>query len=304
MTTFKSNGKLLITGEYVVLDGAKSLAIPTKYGQSLKVEEDNSNSLTWKSYDEKGNIWFENSFTLDNGEILKTIENDNDISSRLVQILEAVQQLNPNFLKTQKGYKISTHLEFNRKWGLGTSSTLINNIAQWADVNAYQLLEKTFGGSGYDIACAKHNTSITFQLDKNNQPLVVPIDFNPSFKDQLYFVYLNQKQNSRDGIKAYKTLNKLNSSVICEVNSLTESIINCSELTVFENLITKHEELIGQLIDQTPIKSRLFDDYNGCIKSLGAWGGDFILATSESDPSDYFKSKELDVIIPFTEMVK
>ena len=89
MTTFKSNGKLLITGEYVVLDGAKSLAIPTKYGQSLKVEEDNSNSLTWKSYDEKGNIWFENSFTLDNGEILKTIENDNDISSRLVQILES-----------------------------------------------------------------------------------------------------------------------------------------------------------------------------------------------------------------------
>ena len=177
-------------------------------------------------------------------------------------------------------------------------------MRQWADVNAYQLLEKTFGGSGYDIACAQHNTSITFQLDKNKQPLVAPIDFNPSFKDQLYFVYLNQKQNSRDGIKAYKTLNKLNSSVICEVNSLTESIINCSELTVFENLITKHEELIGQLIDQTPIKSRFFSDYNGCMKSLGAWGGDFILTTSESDPSDYFKSKGLDVIIPFTEMVK
>jgi predicted GIY-YIG superfamily endonuclease/mevalonate kinase len=301
---YQSNGKLLITGEYVVLDGAKSLAIPTKYGQSLKVEETSSNSLTWKSYDEKDNVWFENSFTLENGKIVKTIENADDISTRLVQILEAAQQLNPNFLKTQKGYKISTHLEFNRKWGLGTSSTLINNIAQWADVNAYQLLEKTFGGSGYDIACAQHNTPITFQLKPTNLPIVNAVEFNPSFKNNLYFAYLNQKQNSRDGIKAYRALDKLNSNVISKVNSLTESIINCSELAVFENLITKHEELIGQLIDQTPIKLRFFSDYNGCMKSLGAWGGDFILVTSESDPSDYFKSKGLNVIIPFTEMVK
>ena len=36
--TFYSNGKLLITGEYLVLDGAKALALPTKYGQYLTVE--------------------------------------------------------------------------------------------------------------------------------------------------------------------------------------------------------------------------------------------------------------------------
>jgi mevalonate kinase len=28
---FYSNGKLLLTGEYLVLDGAKSLALPTKF---------------------------------------------------------------------------------------------------------------------------------------------------------------------------------------------------------------------------------------------------------------------------------
>ena len=37
--TYYSNGKLLITGEYVVLDGATALAIPTKYGQSLCVSK-------------------------------------------------------------------------------------------------------------------------------------------------------------------------------------------------------------------------------------------------------------------------
>ena len=34
---FYSPGKLLLTGEYVVLDGAKSLAIPTIFGQSLNI---------------------------------------------------------------------------------------------------------------------------------------------------------------------------------------------------------------------------------------------------------------------------
>ena len=44
--TFYSNGKLLITGEYLVLDGARSLAIPTKFGQFLIVEEiENSNCI-------------------------------------------------------------------------------------------------------------------------------------------------------------------------------------------------------------------------------------------------------------------
>ena len=37
--TFYSNGKLLITGEYLVLDGAKAFALPTKFGQKLTIEE-------------------------------------------------------------------------------------------------------------------------------------------------------------------------------------------------------------------------------------------------------------------------
>ena len=57
MQTFYSNGKLLITGEYVVLDGALSLALPTKYGQSLIVESINDQKLVWKSFDEKEDVW-------------------------------------------------------------------------------------------------------------------------------------------------------------------------------------------------------------------------------------------------------
>ena len=38
-STFKSHGKLLITGEYFVLNGAKALSIPTSYYQTLEVEK-------------------------------------------------------------------------------------------------------------------------------------------------------------------------------------------------------------------------------------------------------------------------
>ncbi|MBC2844439.1 GYDIA family GHMP kinase [Winogradskyella flava] len=310
MKTFRSNGKLLLTGEYVVLDGAKALAIPTKYGQSLTVERNDNNNIHWKSHDELGTVWFEEKFKLHCDEIPKhtstplstEVQNDNFISDRLIQILNAAKDLNPKFLISNQGYTIITRQDFNRKWGLGTSSTLINNIANWANVDAYQLLEKTFGGSGYDIACAQNNTPITYQLKNTKSPIVESVQFNPHFKDHLYFVYLNQKQNSRDGIKAYKTLNKVDDKIIGRINTLTESIITCQTLSEFDTLLEAHEALISNLIEQETIKSRLFNDFNGEIKSLGAWGGDFVLATSETDPTTYFSTKGFGTVFPYKDM--
>ncbi len=60
MQTFFSHGKLLITGEYVVLDSALSLAVPTKLGQKMEVLfEENlaDNTLTWYSIDSEGETW-------------------------------------------------------------------------------------------------------------------------------------------------------------------------------------------------------------------------------------------------------
>jgi hypothetical protein len=57
---------------------------------------------------------------------------------------------------------ISTQLTFPRQWGLGTS-TLIN-IAQWTQINAFTLLKSSFGGSGYDIACAQNDEPIIYQI--------------------------------------------------------------------------------------------------------------------------------------------
>lgn len=313
-----SNGKLLLTGEYVVLDGALSLAVPTQFGQSLRVEEINHPKLIWKSLDENGNVWFEDAFLLQNNKILNhtstvlsaRVENDNEVSKRLHQILKAAAQLNPNFLN-HKGFKVTTQLGFDINWGLGTSSTLINNIANWANVDAYKLLELTFGGSGYDIACAQHDSAITYQLENEishsvrNDKIreIKSVGFNPNFTDHLYFVHLNKKQNSREGVAHYNTIKTNLSKQISEISDITSQLISCKSLNIFNDLIEAHEGIIASIIKQKPIKKRLFNDFKGSIKSLGAWGGDFVLVTSKYNPKAYFETKGFLTVIPYKDMV-
>ena len=59
MNTFYSNGKLLLTGEYLVLEGATALAVPTKFGQDLSVEKIKEPQLIGGSFTNKGDCWFE-----------------------------------------------------------------------------------------------------------------------------------------------------------------------------------------------------------------------------------------------------
>lgn len=300
--TFYSNGKLLLTGEYVVLDGAIALALPTKLGQSLKVEFISESKIVWKSLDEKDSVWFEDEFLIT--DILSnSSKSQNEVSHRLIQILQEARILNPKFLLEILGYNITSKLDFPKNWGLGTSSTLINNIANWANVNAFELLAKTFGGSGYDIACAQHDAPITYQLI-SKKPEVKEVAFNPSFKDKLYFVYLNKKQNSREGISHYKSNRSVISKEILAINDLTLKITDCQNLNEFQRLIDEHEQIISKIIKQKPIKELLFADFQGSIKSLGAWGGDFVLVVSKENPSEYFKSKGFDTILSYRDLIK
>ena len=297
---FYSNGKLLMTGEYAVLDGAKAWAIPTKYGQSLSVMETESKEIEWKSLDDKDRVWFEAIYDLES--MTEISSSNSEISQTLHKILIEAQKLNPHFLTDGLGYPIESKLTFPRDWGLGSSSTLINNIAQWANINPYQLLEKTFGGSGYDIACAQHNTPIIYQLE-NRKPTVQAVNFNPDFKDQLFFIHLNKKQNSREGISQYRQLNFNTKELVNNIGDITSKMVSCHNLVTFETLMDQHETILSNTLKTPTVKKSLFDDYTGSIKSLGAWGGDFILVTGGKTASTYFKQKGYSTIIPYSEMI-
>lgn len=300
--TFYSNGKLLLTGEYVVLDGAVALALPTKFGQNLTVEEGENQIIQWKSYDQDGTIWFQDSISFESILKKEVTEGDSSIRNTLVEILHEAYQLNPLFLEHSKGYSITTALTFPKDWGLGTSSTLINNLAQWLKIDGFTLLQNSFGGSGYDIACAQNNSAILYQLEAN-KPIVEPVLFNPTFKSNLYFVYLNQKQNSRSAIANYRKKTGNTNQYVSKISKITKQIVASSDLTTFSKLLVDHEIEMSSILEMQTIKEFLFDDFKGIIKSLGAWGGDFVLAVSEEDPTIYFQEKGFGTVIPYEKMI-
>lgn len=297
---YYSNGKLLLTGEYAILDGAKGLAVPTKFGQFLRITANNEFNISWTSIAVDKKTWFTAKLHPLTLEIQNT--SDQEIAITLQEILLEAKKMNPDFLAKKQGLRITTTLTFSRKWGLGTSSTLINNIAQWACVDAHQLLWNSFGGSGYDISCAQHNTPILYHI-KNNLPQVELINFNPSFKDAIFFVYLNQKQSSKKAITTYRTKNFSHQGLILELDEITLKMVFAKELPEFEALIKLHEQVLSKILETAPIKEKLFPEYFGAVKSLGGWGGDFVMATGNKKTPEYFKSQGFSIVVPFTEMV-
>ncbi|MGS2740373.1 GYDIA family GHMP kinase [Sinomicrobium sp. M5D2P17] len=300
---FYSNGKLLLTGEYVVLDGARCLAVPTAYGQSLAVEKGDTGKLSWTSKDEKGHTWF--SYTFD-------IKADIDLADhnahrkdgtiqRLTELLRVAKEMNPGFLNSTEGFTVTAKLGFPRDWGLGSSSTLVSNLAAWACIDPFELLWRTFTGSGYDIACARHSSPILYKVEQKG-PEVIPVLFDPPFKRNLFFVHLNQKQDSREGIRRYKN-RSTNEKAIWEISKITDRLLVCREQEEFESLLVRHEQIIASLVELPTVKEKLFPDFPGAMKSLGAWGGDFIMVASHNHPGTYFKGKGYNTVIPYTDMV-
>lgn len=300
--TFYSNGKLLITGEYLVLDGAKAFALPTKFGQNLIVEESEGQKIRWKSFDSDQSIWFEDSIMYTSIVKKERFNETDSIKNTLIEILHEAYLMNPSFITSTKGYLITTELSFPKFWGLGTSSTLINNIAQWLQIDAFELLKRSFGGSGYDIACAQNNMPIVYQL-LNQKPMVEKIIFNPSFTNQIFFIYLNIKQNSKTAISSYYK-NQVNiEKYIPVIDTITNKVIEAATVEEFQIAMQNHEIQMSAVLERITIKEMLFPDFDGVIKSLGAWGGDFVMSVSKENPLNYFNGKGFEIVIPYDEMI-
>ena len=311
MTPYYSNGKLLITGEYLVMLGARSLALPVKYGQSLELTEgDRPNKLHWES-SEYGYIGTEPSassflFKANINPVDWTVKHEacEIDSSFLLSVLKAADRLNPEFSARVTGKKIATTLNFNHNWGLGSSSSLISNIAYLADIDPFALHFRVSKGSGYDIACARSNTPIIYTL-KDQQPDVRQVEFNPTFHEQLYFLYLGKKQDSAASVRNFLNSKIYLKNEISSVSEISTSLLTCRELRDFDYHIREHESILSAILKRKKIKEEFFPSFDGEIKSLGAWGGDFALVSSQQDQNrieDYFKGKGLDTIIKFADI--
>ena len=297
MKSFYSNGKVLLTGEYSVLNGSSAIGLPTKMGQEMLVENKVNDKISWSSFNMNSEKWFECILDLKSLKILNT--SNKNISLRLKKILEVSRDLNSKFLKT--GKKVITNLDFDYKWGLGTSSTLINNISKWAEINPYELLKKTFGGSGYDLACAEANSPILFSLNSGKEK-VIPVNFNPILKKNLFFIYQNKKQNTKKSLEEYQNQNLFDKSTINRISKISQDLMSASNINEFRKLIDYHENIMSSVLKIDSINKK-FSDYEGSIKSLGAWGGDFFLAVGPEDSLDYFKKRNYKIGYKYADFI-
>ncbi len=297
-----AHGKLLLAGEYFVLDGATALAVPTRLGQHFDIRNspDWPSEILWTSFTHDGKEWFRARLAGDL-ELLDTTSPE--LGERLRRIFLEAQKLGAIF--PQGHIAVVSRLDFPRNWGLGTSATLIHSLAKWLRVDAYSLLAKTFGGSGYDLACAESQTPIFYQV-KDSTPNWQPVLFAPPFREKIGFIHLGQKQNSRDGIRTYRQKGHVDAGRLQEISFLAKALSHQDTVEAFIQIIEQLEQHTGDWIQQTPIKPRRFADFEGGIKSLGAWGGDFIMAVSPNGQSyirQYFFRKGLDTFVTYDEMI-
>jgi len=300
--TYFSNGKLLLSGEYLVLEGATALAIPLKYGQHLKITKgEDLSKLHWISK-YKTKKWFEAKYDIRELEMMKTTDEDR---GKFVQklLIRAVYH-NHQFIDKLEGRKVITDLDFNPEWGWGSSSTLISNIAYWSETNPFDLFFETQEGSGYDVACARATAPILYGMNSSN-PFIKEVNLKKSILPNLYFVYLGHKQSTVDGIRSYRQSRVFNKLDVQSISEITMDMIQTTDIQEFNLLIREHERIIARVIHKKPVKEEYFSDFPGSVKSLGTWGGDFIMMTFEDDKEKllkYLETKNLNQVFSYSEI--
>jgi len=293
MLNYRANGKLLLTSEYAVTQGAKGLAIPTTKGQSLQIDAETSGKyIVWNSQAHDGTSWFSARLMPGTLQILEST--DPDVAYGLVKNLQVVLK-NTDLLEYPNSF--TTQLEFPNEWGLGSSSTFTSLLAQCAGVDALQHFRTVHGGSGYDLACATADGPIIYQLQYETSN-VSPAKIDFDFIDDLGFVYLGNKQLTSESLNLVRR--KPFSAGQLEIfDGLTDAFLNASNVDDLERVIEEHENILSEHLGLPKVKEERFDFYPGAVKSLGGWGGDFALVTRFASSKKYLTDNGYKIIFPF-----
>lgn len=290
----------MIAGEYAVLFGADSFAVPTFTGQKMQVITQKHNSeqikLNWKSFDKQDQLWFNEDFI---GQKLIAVSKSapSPVSNKLERLLSKITELSENSFQINLSYDITSWLEFDRNWGFGSSSSLIANLAKYADLNdneLFELFQSTENGSGYDVFISYYNKPLKYRIE-NEKPSFEIVTWNPEFAEDLALVYSGSKQFSASEVENVRSSNLFNKNNIASLNEVTNELMSALKLNDFEKSIQNHEQIVGEGINRMPLKNKVFSDFKGQIKSLGAWGGDFFMATRYDNALKYFNEKGFEV---------
>jgi len=301
---FFSRGKLLISGEYLVLKGAVALAVPLKFGQILQVgKSEKAEELRWESR-EYGKTWFSTTLKLPSLDIAES--SDFAIAENLVKHLKAIIRLRPEFIEKMSATTVITDLEFKKEWGFGSSSGLISNLAYWADLDPFELHNKVSSGSGYDVICAREEGPVYFNVSKQGYN-TEKLNLRNSVRNRIFFVYLGKKEDTAKNVDAFLAKKKSFRVEKRFVSELSRHMGDATNIEDFEYYMKEHEQIISSLLRKPPLKEGIFKDLAGEAKSLGAWGGDFAMITwndTSKELMEYLSVKNMKTMFSFSELIK
>ncbi|MCK9480521.1 MAG: GYDIA family GHMP kinase [Bacteroidia bacterium] len=313
MEKFWSPGKLMITGEYLVISGAKALAVPTVLGQQLHFTHDRRRKtriVNWVSMTPGELIWYSNQFIIDQN-FEPSEQKGSERTEFIRSLLITINNSKPDFFAEQGTYNFKTFMDFDPGWGLGSSSSLIVNLAMLTDLQPFELVfQSTLNqGSGYDIATSLMGKPILYFIEEEMYHWAEPVELSwKKFANQCRLIYLNHKQDSNVEVSRFKSKWKENENrnFIEEISNISERITTVTDYEEFRQLLGRHELIMSEVLKKKCIKDELFPDFDGVIKSLGAWGGDFILACSNSTSEyteKYFLEKGYQTIMDYSKMI-
>ncbi len=283
MKAFFAPGKILLTGEYLVLNGFESIALPTKWGQSMHVWEfdtpgNQHDFLIFEAKDIQNNIWFSCRFELPTFQVIDSDLLSNTETIRLKQIF---QKADLAHWKIGKSYRIETKLDFNRVYGLGSSSTLITLMAEYLNLNALQLQFEVFGGSGYDVAVGMIKKPIVYWLTEDDSNWQF-WQMNTQLSQNWEVVFFGKKMDSRKSISEVQdALNEIaeDDFYTAQFDHILKLTKNATDKLSMEASLEMYQKLLSESIHlKTPYEVLEISPVNGGLcKWLGAWGGDMIL---------------------------
>ncbi len=303
MDRIQAHGKLLISSEYMVMYGSKALAVPLRKGQMLqKYRSDNPRVFSWKAfYGEQS--WFHALYDPSSLRILES--SDRDRAVYLQQLIRSCIEMMPAFQEDLFNWDVETRLDFSPDWGLGSSSTLVALLAEWAEVNPLDLHFSVSSGSGFDVACAIADGPLIYRL-RDGSPTYLHVPFHPPFSRHLHFAWLGRKQPTEAHLKEVSGRINPDYQLIHRFTELTEQMLNAQELSIFQDLMETHESQLAGILGMEPVSGSVFRDIPGSVKSLGAWGGDFVLIASEAPREElekYLGRQGIHQIFSFDELV-
>ncbi len=262
----------MLFGEYAVLAGAWACALPVKFRQNFEItRKPGQGNVHWQSFDYDGKEWMNCTFNLaDNTEqllpVLKPLRN----------MLSHIEQERPDLCHAGFDFQVRIKASFRKEWGLGSSSALIANLAQWAETDPFALMRVSFPGSGYDVATAFYDQAVLFRLE-HEKPSVKQVKELPDFLNAYRVVFLGKKVNSRESVADVQSRIINLQQHADYLDKLGMEALNAESPADFNTALTAYEHLLSEVLEMSPTGSH-FPEYPGFMKSLGAWGGDALLA--------------------------